>query len=677
MAVMPMKRMTIIALRRDRKSILEYLQRQGEVEIDRGAPEDEFYHKIDVSGSRQIFEKNVQLLDTALSVLASYAPEGGGLLSSLDGRRILSLEEYESALSKRDKVMETARKIISLQKDDAEAKASVPKLEITKESLAPWKDFDLPLDHKGTKKTAAYIGTLPGEMSLEDIYVALAGVSEHSDRFDVNLIASEPQQTCVMIVCLREDAQDLSEALHRLGFAKAPSSSDVPAQEVSRIEAQIARAGAQSVTIAQEIAALAEHRDDIKLIRDYFALRADKYEVIGEINQSDKVFILTGYVTAKVAPKLESALNDKYDIILDLADPTEEDDVPIRLTNCGYAWPIEGLVENYSMPGKGEIDPSFITSLFYYICFGLMLSDAAYGFILAIATGICILKFKNMESGLKRTLSMFFFCGVWTIIAGFVFGSFFGDSVSSIAQTFFGVDKAAADGLLPALWFNPLNDPIRMLTFSFAFGLIHLFTGLGVLIYTDVKNGKVADAIFDGVSWMLFVGGCVMLLLTMPMITGMLGLDFVLSGVPAKAAVWITLIGLLGVVAFGGRESKSIGGRIGSGLYSAYGITGYLSDVLSYSRLLALGLATSVISSVFNTMAGMVGGALPVVIGVILYLIIFLVGHALNLAINALGAYVHANRLQYVEFFGKFYNGGGRLFKPFTAKTKYFRIKED
>jgi V/A-type H+-transporting ATPase subunit I len=176
---------------------------------------------------------------------------------------------------------------------------------------------------------------------------------------------------------------------------------------------------------------------------------------------------------------------------------------------------------------------------------------------------------------------------------------------------------------------------------------------------------------------MLFVGGCVMLLLTMPMITGMLGLDFVLSGAPAKAAVWITLIGLLGVVAFGGRESKSIGGRIGSGLYSAYGITGYLSDVLSYSRLLALGLATSVISSVFNTMAGMVGGALPVVIGVILYLIIFLVGHALNLAINALGAYVHANRLQYVEFFGKFYNGGGRLFAPFTAKTKYYRIKED
>ncbi|MCR5452286.1 MAG: V-type ATP synthase subunit I [Lachnospiraceae bacterium] len=676
MAVVPMKRMTIIAARSDRKAILEYLQRQGEVEIDRESPDDPYYHKIDVSGSRQIFEKNVGLIDQALSVLDTYAPLKTGLLDSMSGRTILSLEDYEKGVAKRDKVMDITHQILSLQKEDAECKASVPKYEISKESLASWMNFDLPLDFKGTKRTKAFIGTLPGEWTMENIYLELGQLSENSDRFDVNLINAETQQTCVMIVCGADDEAELSDALHRMNFAKAPISHAVPSEEAKELDAKIARANAQSANIAAKIMELSAHREDLKFIRDYFKMRADKYEVIGEINQSDRVFILSGYIAAESADSLAEKLNSKYDIVLEFEDPSEDEEVPVKLKNRGYGWPIEGLVENYSMPGKGEIDPSFVTSLFYYICFGLMLSDAAYGLIIALATGVCLYKFKNMEMGLRRNLKMFFFCGIWTVVAGFVFGSFFGDSVSSIAQTFFGVEKAKAGTLLPALWFNPLDNPIKMLTFSFGFGLIHLFTGLGVLIYTDVKNGKVADAIYDGVFWMMFVGGCVGFLLTVPMITNMLGVT-ALGGNVATVSKWVAIIGVLGVVAFGGRDSASIGGRIGSGLYSAYGITSYLSDVLSYSRLLALGLATSVISSVFNTMAGMVGGALPVFFGVILYAIIFIIGHVLNLAINALGAYVHANRLQYVEFFGKFYHGGGRLFTPFAAKTKFFRIKED
>ena len=312
-----------------------------------------------------------------------------------------------------------------------------------------------------------------------------------------------------------------------------------------------------------------------------------------------------------------------------------------------------------------------------YFFFGLMLSDAAYGIIIAVACGILLKKFKNMETGLTKTLQMFFYCGVATTIVGFIFGSFFGDVVSSVAQTFFHVPEATANKLLPPIWFNPLDDPIKMLTFCFAVGLIHLFTGLGILMYQDIKNGHVLDAIYDGLFWYMFVGGCVLLLLCLPMITGMLGLSFTLGPTVKNVSICIALIGFAGVVLFSGRESRNWGKRLAKGLYGAYGITSYLSDVLSYSRLLALGLATSVISSVFNTMAGMVGGAVPVVIGVVLYALIFIIGHILNMAINALGAYVHTNRLQYVEFFGKFYNGGGRPFEAFDQKTKYIRIKED
>ena len=172
----------------------------------------------------------------------------------------------------------------------------------------------------------------------------------------------------------------------------------------------------------------------------------------------------------------------------------------------------------------------------------------------------------------------------------------------------------------------------------------------------------------------MLVGGLILYGLTTDVVTGMLGLSTIMSGFGIFGAV-CAVIASVGIILTGGRESKNWFKRTLKGAYALYGVTGYLSDILSYSRLLALGLATSVISSVFNSMGSMVAGT-PVV-GVLFFIIVFLIGHALNLAINALGAYVHTNRLQFVEFFGKFYNGGGKKFQPFAVNTKYFKFKEE
>lgn len=685
MAVMPMKRMTIIAMRRDRKQLLEFLQRQGTAEIDTDTEEDGRYKKIDVSAQKQIFEKNIRSMEDALEVLGKYEPEKSGLLSSLAGRKTLTLEEFQEALEKRDNVLSVVSKINSLYRDYSESLAAVPKAEMDKEALAPWTGFDLPLDFQGTKKTVSFIGTLNGQLSLEDIYVMLGELCECPDEVDVRIITTNDTSTAVMFTTLRKNEDALNDALHRMSFTKAPSQASVseggqpltPAKAIDRIDAQQQRASAKRQQIISDIKGFADRREDIRLIMDYFKMRSDKYDVIGKLNQSDHVVIIHGYVPAVDADKLESALNDRFDLACDFSDPEEDEDVPVKLHNNAFASPVEGVIASYSLPGKGEIDPSMAVAVFYYFFFGLMLSDAAYGIIIALACGIILKKFKNMEEAVKKTFQMFFYCGIATTIVGFIFGSFFGDVVSSVAQTFFHVPEATAGKLLPPIWFNPLDDPIKMLTFCFAVGLVHLFTGLGILMYQDIKNGHVLDAIYDGLFWYMFVGGCVVLLLCLPMITGMLGLSFTLGPTVKTVSIWVAIIGFIGVVLFSGRESRNWGKRLAKGLYGAYGITSYLSDVLSYSRLLALGLATSVISSVFNTMAGMVGGALPVVIGVILYAVIFVIGHILNLAINALGAYVHTNRLQYVEFFGKFYNGGGRPFEPFEEKTKYFKVKEE
>lgn len=685
MAVMPMKRMTLIAMRRDRKQLLQFLQRQGTTEIDTDVPDDGIYKKIDVSSQKQIFLKNIKQAEDALEILAKISPEKKSLLSSFEGREVISLEDFEKDLDRRNDIMAVISKINALYKENLELIAQVPKDEMDREALVPWEGFDLPLDFSGTEKTKAFIGTLPGDVSAEDIYLTLGMLFKESDKVDVEIISRSQQYTAVMFVTGNDNAEELKDVLHRMNFTKAPSNavtdsdgtSLTPAKAIERIDVETARKTARRKQIISEITDLADSRHDIELIRDYFQMRKDKYDVIGSINQSSHVVIITGYVAAEDVPKLEAALNERFELACDFSDPPEDADVPVKLKNNAFAAPVEGVIASYSLPGKGEVDPSMAVSLFYYFFFGLMLSDAAYGIIIALACGIILKKFKNMEPGTRKTFQMFFFCGVATTIVGFIFGSFFGDVVSSVAQTFGHMPKAAADKLLPPIWFNPLSDPIKMLTFCFAVGLIHLFTGLGILMYQDIKNGHVLDAIYDGLFWYMFVGGCVLLLLCLPMITGMLGLSFTLGATVKTVSIWITLIGFVGVVLFSGRESRNWGKRLAKGLYGAYGITGYLSDVLSYSRLLALGLATSVISSVFNTMAGMVGGALPIAIGVVLYAVIFIIGHILNMAINALGAYVHTNRLQYVEFFGKFYNGGGRPFEAFDQKTKYIRIKED
>ena len=453
-------------------------------------------------------------------------------------------------------------------------------------------------------------------------------------------------------------------------FQRPILTSLVPAERKKELEKEIADIKEQIRSLGQELISLADERDKLKFVMDYYTMRAEKYQVLSGLAQSKSVFLLTGFVPAGKAAGLEADLQGKYEAFVEISDPEEKDDVPVLLHNNGFAEPAETIVESYSMPAKGELDPTAVMAPFYYLLFGLMLSDAAYGLIMIFGCLFLMKKYKNMEPGMKKTLKLFLYCGISTTFWGFMFGSFFGDAVNVIATTFFN----RPDIRLAPLWFEPINFPMKMLVFSFAFGIVHLFTGLGVKLYVSVKSGHLADGIYDAVFWYLLVGGAVVYMLTMSMFTEMLGLGFTLPAPVGTISAAAALIGVVGIVFTSGRESKNWGKRLLKGLYGAYGVTSYLSDILSYSRLLALGLATSVISTVFNQLGSMLGNSIP---GIILFFLVFLIGHALNLAINALGAYVHTNRLQFVEFFGKFYEGGGRKFNPFAIHTKYYKVKED
>lgn len=670
MAVMPMQRIGIYALKSRRKPILELIQRRGVVEIHAEKAEDAVFRQTDTAPAKARFENNTSTLQAALEALDKLEPEKKSLLAPLEGRTPIPLSRYEETAGAAGKTLRAASRVNALWKKCADDRAEILRLEAQIRMLEPWSRLDVSMRTTGTASTAAFIGSFPADYTEEALKAEIARGAPEIDGVAVEVLSAGTQQTCAFLLCHASNGAKLEAFLRSIGFTYPADRSKKPPQaRMQDLNARIEKLRAEIDGAEAEIRTYAALRGAMQYTIDYFSMRIEKYDVLGRLWQSPHVFVITGYIPAESAPALEKELTEKFEAYVELETPAEDEDVPVKLKNNAFAAPVEGVLESYSMPGRKEIDPSTLMAVFYYFLFGMMLSDAGYGLLMVIGCGIALAKFKNMEESLRKFLKMFLYCGISTVFWGAMFGSFFGDAVTVIGKTFFNVDIA-----IPALWFTPLNEPMRLLLFSFLIGVIHLFAGLGAQFYQLARQGLWKDAIFDVVFWYMLVGGGILYLLSMQMFADMVSLGFTLPAAVGTAGAIAAGIGAVGIVLTAGRESRSPFKRLLKGLYGLYGVSSYLSDILSYSRLLALGLATGVIASVFNQMGAMLGNS-PA--GVAVFVFAFLVGHTLNLGINVLGAYVHTNRLQFVEFFGKFFEGGSRKFNPFSAKTKYFKITEE
>lgn len=670
MAVLPMRRISIYGLKSQRKGVLELLQRRGAVEIIQQQPDSDALSLMDTGAAQSQFAATQATARQALEILDVHCPVKKSPLAMLEGRKPISLQDYQQGLQRVKDSATAAGHIVQLERSREECSAEIIRLQTQLEALEPWLGLDISMRTKGTRSTTAFIGTFPQPMSREQILSGLAQKLPEVKAIEVEVLSALPQQTCVFLLCLSEESPAVETALRSMGFSWPPNpSKKPPSQRKIQLEGWIQEQKGKLASILSEISGYADRRDDLCFLYDYYAMRIEKYQVLSMLRQSRRTFIITGYIPAENAPALEQELQQTFTVFTETEEPGSKEDVPIALKNNGFAAPMEPVLEGYSLPGRGEVDPCTPMACFYYLLFGMMLSDAAYGLIMTIGCAVVLAKFKNMESGLKKSIKMFLYSGISTTFWGILFGSWFGDAVTVISKTFFGTEVT-----IPALWFVPLNEPMRLLVFSFLLGIIHLFAGLGVQFYQCARAGRWKDAIYDVVFWYLLVGGGIVYLLTMEMTTEMLGLGFTLPEPIGTISAICAGIGAVGVLFTAGRDSKNPGKRFLKGLYGLYNVSGYLSDILSYSRLLALGLATGVIASVFNQMGAMAGGG---VVGAIVFTLVFLIGHTLNIGINVLGAYVHTNRLQYVEFFGKFYEGGGRKFNPFAAHTKYYKIREE
>ena len=671
MSIVQMQRINLCALNKNRKAILERLQAMGAIEIDIRLDEDIGYQKQDVSFMKSDFEKKARTADQALDVLQRYAPEKKGMFDSLAGKPLIDKDVFNTVSDAQERYSAISEKLIGLDKQVSEQQANIQNLQNQVDAIVPWMSLSVPMNYSGTEKTSVFIGSLVGNHTYESVWTIFKNALPEMETIDVDILSKDKDFTYIFVICMKSDRFMVEDALRQAGFARpAHSVGEIPLEYKEKCLQEIQVSREQIKVLSQDIRSYSKERENLRMISDYYRMRAERYEVLGQIPQTKNAFVLSGYVPEKDARQIADLLTESYGAVVEIEGIGEDEEAPVLLKNNGFAEAGEGVLTSFGLPAAGEVDPTAIMTFFYVFLFGLMLADVAYGLIVAVACGVMLKKFPRMEDNLRKSLKLFFMCGISTIFWGVMFGGYFGDAVNIISRNFFGQEVS-----IPALWFVPLEEPMRMLLWSIIFGIIHMYTGLALKAYICIKNKKYMDALCDVGFWALLLTGLILMLVPSDLFASMFQMEVVLPESINVLAKAMAIVGAGGILLMSGRGQKNKWGlRIALGAYDLYNITSWLSDALSYSRLLALGLATGVIASVFNQMGSMFGDG---IIGMIIFIIVFIVGHIFNLALNLLGTYVHTCRLQYIEFFGKFYEGGGRMFNPFRSNTKYVDIKEE
>ncbi len=657
MAIAKMKRLAVIGLSREKEALIKNFMSLGVVQITEqdARLSDENWKNIvkkdDGGKTAARWDAELGRVDSAIRLIERFGDKKKPLFKE---RKSVSKKDFDDTMEYEDDIRHGMLKLTRLSRKMAHILLAENRAAIRKMSLMPWKSYDVPAEHYRTKSTQVWQGVIPAANDSADFLKIL----EEKTRFaDAEVVHTDSEQHYLSVLFHTEAQEEVQTVLRDLGFNRI----SLPVQEgsvdaaLAALEEELKGIEAQKTEALEAVKTYQHFEPTLKLYRDEIAMRRDCSAIREKFLVTDSTFYMEGWFPRIAEAKIE-ALLAQHTCYFEIKDPAKDEQPPVLLMNGRLSAPFESVTKLYAYPDYWGIDATPFFAFPYALFFGMMLSDAAYGIILMGITYFLKKKFK-LEGMVKQLIEMFFMCGVFTLFWGMMFGSFFGDIVTVVSSTFFGHTVN-----FPTLWFNPVEEPMKLLIFSYALGLLHIFVAMGLNGYMSIRDGHPLDALFDVGFWYLLIIGLLLYLGA--------GLVPALPAVTVAIGKWMSVAGALGIALTAGRNKKGIG-RITGGLTSLYGITGYLSDVLSYSRLLALGLATGVISSVFNTL-GSLGGAS--ILGAVLMIIAFCIGHPYNFAINALGSFVHSCRLQYVEFFGKFYQSGGLDFAPFCENTKYIKI---
>lgn len=513
-------------------------------------------------------------------------------------------------------------------------------------NLRPWQKVKIPLSQiRETDYTVLVLGKLPNQN--------LALLQEEWEKeFPISmleLVGKDAQSAYVFLIYLREKQEDANQLIQKYGYAPATFTElrGTPQQEIARLEEEILNLQKEKEEVKSKIREIGVLKPELLTLYDFAENKFGKMAIVKNFARTDQAFMLEGWVQGDREKELDRRLSElSSEIELTTFEPAPDEQPPVVLKNKKVIEPFEVLTKLYGLPDYRELDPTPLMAPFFFLFFGLCIGDFGYGLVLAIASWLAAKKLEVSEGG-RKFFHLLAYGGVSSMIVGILTGGYFGISIEKL-PTF----------LQKLVLMNPLEEAFTFLVVAIALGVIHVCLGIIVEMVDNIRQGAVADAIYDQVTTLSLLLSLIAYAITRNSILG-----------------WLSLVSTGAVVVCHGRSSRSLIGRFGLGLYKLYGMSSFIGDFLSYARLMALGLATVLIGWVINILGAMVLG-IPF-LGVFLMLVVLLFGHTFNLVINLLSAFVHPLRLQYVEFFKQFYSDGGGKFTPFKLETKHLIIKSE
>ncbi len=649
MAIVRMQKLHLISARAQREQLLTKLMMLGCVELREQSAllTDERTARIvsreqssmsDIRADKALFAEAIKLLD-------KYAPDPPPLLSAkpiVDKGRFFDDERLDASRG-------IAEKIVALDEEIRQFYLEETGCSTLTEILNPWMGLDMPIEYSGTANVGIKLGTIP---TVTDIDAFRAEVADKISEAEIGEVFSDEHTRFLYIIYHRGREEALAELLPHYGFAVPPfgNTTGTAKENIQQLEERHRQILLERALRETHLKSYAPDRRRLQEGFDLLTTREAKAEAMERLMSAGSIVCMDAWVTEPEIPAVTELL-EEYDCAYMFEEPAEEEypSVPVKLRNNRFTDGLNMVTNMYSLPQYGTVDPNPLMAPFFILFYGIMMADMAYGLIM-IAAALVAMKRIRPRDGTLSFCRLLFWGGISTFVMGAITGGFFGDAPYQLVHM---LNPDSTWQGLPSL-FSPLNDSIYVLIGAIVLGFIHLNTGLVVSFVCKVKAGQLIDGLFsEGALWLIFIGAGL----------AVLGVGSI-AGIPV-----VLCIGVL-VLLYGATRGKKGIGKLTAVFGELYNqLTGWFGDLLSYSRIMALMLAGSVISQVFNTIAAMFGN-------IILFIIVFIIGHVLNFGLNLLGCYVHDLRLQCLEFFGKFYVDGGKAFEPLKIKSKYVEVSK-
>ena len=635
-----MKHLRLLGMESEREALLKAMQDLECVEISHiDGSEEALKTGLAKPDDRALLnaQEESRAYRAALAALDRFAPEKKKLFRKRQGVSRASFFDEENERQARA----AAEAINADMRRLGEIESERTKNEALRASLAPWLAVDAPLD-----STDGVLSLLFGTVGATVTDDALRALSDSlSGLLTWQQASSDKTLRYLLIACHKSVKEQALSALRELGFSTVSFRGLCGTAEENdkKLEAALAALESERREIERRVQGFGGNRETLLEASDRAAILLRREEAKSRLVETDKVFLLEGWLPADRCTALEKAL-EPFTCAVETREPAEDEypQVPVQLRNNKLTRPLNMVTEMYSLPAYGTLDPNPLMAPFFILFYGIMMADMGYGLLMMIASVIIGKKYRPKGTS-GELFSLLGLCGLSTFIVGAMTGGFFGDFLTQLVA----IVSPGTVFALPKL-FDPLDDLTMILIGSMALGLVQIITGMAISLIEKCRRKKFLDAFFEEITWWIVFLGIALAVLKKGTAVLYLGCALVLLGPIVQGNGWGKLTGVFGSI------------------YNH--VTGYFGDILSYTRLMALMLAGSVIAQVFNMLAAMPGN-------VVAFLIISMLGNAMNFGLNLLGCYVHDLRLQCLEFFNKFYVDGGKPFRPMTLDTEYVDLQ--